>query len=93
MATAPNAIVFGHSSMKTSDMMKAGFLMNFVCVIIICICINTYAIPLFSLNTFPHWAAVNLKNISMCENMKIFGSDTVITSLSNLTSINNVTIH
>ena len=24
VATAPNAIVFGHSSMKTSDMMKAG---------------------------------------------------------------------
>ena len=24
VATAPNAIVFGHSSMKTGDMMKAG---------------------------------------------------------------------
>ena len=75
VATAPNAIVFGHSSMKTMDMMKAGFLMNFVCVIIICLCINSYAIPLFSLNTFPDWAATNLQNISMCDSVNIFGSD------------------
>ena len=33
VATAPNAIVFGASSMKTSEMMTAGFLMNIICVI------------------------------------------------------------
>ena len=40
VATAPNAIVFGHSTMKTTDMMKvirAIILMNFVCVFNICI--------------------------------------------------------
>ena len=84
VATAPNAIVFGHSSMKTSDMMKAGFPMNFVCVTVICICINTYAIPLFGLNTFPDWAAHNLENASMCDNMKIFGSTVIIPGMNNM---------
>ena len=84
VATAPNAIVFGHSSMKTSDMMKAGFPMNFVCVTIICICINTYAIPLFGLNTFPAWAAHNLQNASMCDNMTIFGSTVIIPGINNM---------
>lgn len=84
VATAPNAIVFGHSSMKTSDMMKAGFPMNFVCVTVICICINTYAIPLFGLNTFPEWAAHNLENASMCDNMKIFGSTVIIPGINNM---------
>ena len=32
VATAPNAIVFGHSSMKTSDMMKADMQAMFDCV-------------------------------------------------------------
>ena len=33
VATAPNAIVFGHSSMKTSDMMKADMQAMFDCVV------------------------------------------------------------
>ena len=78
VATAPNAIVFGHSSMKTSDMMKAGFPMNLVCVTIICASINSYAIPLFSLNSFPEWAAVKLDNASVCENINSFNVDSVI---------------
>jgi len=78
VATAPNAIVFGHSSMKTSDMMKAGFPMNLVCVTIICVCINSYAIPLFSLNSFPEWAAVKLGNASVCENTNNFNVDPAV---------------
>merc|ERR1712110_1026600 len=56
VATAPNAIVFGHSSMKTTDMMKAGFVMNLLCVITLSISINSYAVPLFRLDEFPDWA-------------------------------------
>ena len=78
VATAPNAIVFGHSTMKTSDMMKAGFVMNLVCVVTICLSINTYAVPLFGLNIFPDWAAKKLENVSICESIKHFDSDTVI---------------
>ena len=78
VATAPNAIVFGHSTMKTSDMMKAGFFMNIVCVFTIAISINTYAVPLFGLDEFPDWAAKKLEIASMCENVNPFGSDSVI---------------
>jgi len=66
VATAPNAIVFGHSTLRTADMMKAGLVMNFVCVITIVLAVNTYAIPLFALNTFPDWASDKLANASMC---------------------------
>jgi len=78
VATAPNAIVFGHSTMKTSDMMKAGLVMNFVCVFTIALSINTYAVPLFGLNEFPDWAAIKLENASMCAHVDPFGSDSVI---------------
>ncbi len=67
VATAPNAIVFGHSTMTTADMMKAGFVMNIICVFTLCVSINTYAIPLFNLGTFPDWAAATHPNITMCD--------------------------
>ena len=66
VATAPNAIVFGHSTMSTVDMMKAGFVMNIICVFTLCLSINTYAVPLFGLNEFPDWAAAVHPNATMC---------------------------
>ena len=66
VATAPNAIVFGHSSMKTADMMKAGFVMNLICVITLVISINSYAVPLFGLDEFPDWAQAAHPNASLC---------------------------
>ena len=33
VATAPNAIVYAASSMKTSDMMRTGFFMNIICIL------------------------------------------------------------
>ena len=33
VATAPNAIVYSASSLKTTDMMKAGFFMNIICIL------------------------------------------------------------
>merc|ERR1712062_160696 len=66
VATAPNAIVFGHSSMKTTDMMKAGFLMNLICVITLAVSINSYAVPLFGLDEFPDWAQAAHPNASLC---------------------------
>ena len=33
VATAPNAIVFQASTMRTSDMMKAGLPLNLICII------------------------------------------------------------
>ena len=60
VATAPNAIVFGASTLTTGYMMKAGLGMNIICLIGTIIAINTYAVPLFDLNTFPTWAEPQL---------------------------------
>ena len=62
VCAAPNAIVFGHSTMKTIDMFKAGMVMNLVCVITISLAINSYGSPLFGLNEFPSWARDSMTN-------------------------------
>merc|ERR1719150_537460 len=56
VATAPNAIVFGASTMKTGDMMKAGLFMNIACVLTTSVAINTYGSLMFGLDEFPAWA-------------------------------------
>jgi len=56
VATAPNAIVFGASSMRTADMMRAGLVMNVICVLTTWGAINTYGSLLFGLGEFPVWA-------------------------------------
>ena len=66
VATAPNAIVFDASTMSISDMLIAGFGMNIVTVLTTAVAINTYAIPIFSLDTFPEWAAASLSANSTC---------------------------
>ena len=33
VATAPNAIVYSASTLKTSDMMKTGFFLNILCIL------------------------------------------------------------
>ena len=35
VATPPNAIVFGSGQVKQSEMVKVGFLLNLVCVVVI----------------------------------------------------------
>ena len=60
VATAPNAIVFGASTLTTAQMMKAGFGMNIITVIMTLLAINSYGVPLFGLNSFPDWAVPNL---------------------------------
>jgi len=60
VATAPNAIVFGASSMTTAHMMKAGLGMNLVTVLTTLLAINSYAVPLFGLDSFPEWGIPQL---------------------------------
>ena len=52
--------------MKTTDMMKAGFVMNLICVITLVVSINSYAVPLFGLDEFPDWAQEAHPNASLC---------------------------
>ena len=55
-ATPPNAIAHEASGMTTTQMMRVGFLMNIVCVIVNMVAINTYGVAMFDLNNFPDWA-------------------------------------
>jgi len=66
VSTAPNALVFGHSSMRTIDMVQAGAVMNIICFSVLLLAINTYAVPMFSLGTFPEWAAVDNATLYQC---------------------------
>jgi len=85
VATAPNAIVFGASTMKTGDMMKAGFFMNIACVITTSIAINTYGSLMFGLDTFPSWALVYAENSGQNITCAILDTITSDTLLSNST--------
>jgi sodium-dependent dicarboxylate transporter 2/3/5 len=60
VATAPNAIVFGVSTMTTGQMLKAGLGMNIITLATTLVAINTYATPLLGLDTFPEWAIAQL---------------------------------
>ncbi|XP_038615202.1 solute carrier family 13 member 2 [Tachyglossus aculeatus] len=59
VATPPNAIVFSFGQLKVSDMAKAGFLLNILGVLVISLAINSWAYPIFSLDSFPSWAMNN----------------------------------
>ncbi|CAG0890710.1 unnamed protein product [Darwinula stevensoni] len=56
VATAPNAIVHEATQMKTTSMMKAGFVMNVICVAVINLMINTLGRGIFDFSKFPDWA-------------------------------------
>ena len=59
VSTAPNAIVFEAMAgkMTTVDMMKVGFGMNIITMLVIVGCIYTYGVPMFHLNNgLPDWA-------------------------------------
>ncbi|XP_063586145.1 Na(+)/citrate cotransporter-like isoform X2 [Penaeus indicus] len=62
VATPPNAIVFSAANMRSQDMMKAGFAMNVICVLVITIMINTLGVALFDLQNMPSWANSTIPN-------------------------------
>lgn len=56
VATPPNAIVVAASKMRAVDMMKAGIVMNILCVTMLTILFNTLGTVVFDMSTFPDWA-------------------------------------
>ncbi|KAK2164098.1 hypothetical protein NP493_1430g00046 [Ridgeia piscesae] len=53
VATPPNAIVFANGYLKVTDMAKAGLVMNLLCVAVVTLATNTWAMSYFQLNTLP----------------------------------------
>jgi len=73
VATAPNAIIYSASSLKTSEMMRAGFFMNIICILTTWGAINSYGTPLYGLAQFPDWAdplgnSTNCTDVSLVTN-------------------------
>ncbi|XP_046440679.1 solute carrier family 13 member 5-like [Daphnia pulex] len=68
VATPPNAIVFSAAKMNPVEMMKAGWFMNLVCVVVICVLMETWGSVIFNSNEFPAWANTTLtdKNENQC---------------------------
>lgn len=53
VGTPPNAIVFSTGYLRVSDMMKAGFVINIVSVLILCLSLNSFIYPVFDLGNIP----------------------------------------
>ncbi|KAB7507030.1 Solute carrier family 13 member 3 [Armadillidium nasatum] len=58
VSTPPNALVYGVAGgdMKIKDMLKAGIVMNILCVLIINLMINTLGVAMFNVGELPSWA-------------------------------------
>jgi solute carrier family 13 (sodium-dependent dicarboxylate transporter), member 2/3/5 len=56
VGTPPNTIVFASKRLRISDMVKTGFVLNIVSIIIISIAVYFIGSILFDLQTFPVWA-------------------------------------
>jgi sodium-dependent dicarboxylate transporter 2/3/5 len=60
VATPPNAIIFGTNKIKITDMIKTGFLINIVSVIILSIWVYYFGSYIFHIDAgnFPAWAVI-----------------------------------
>ncbi|XP_031208739.1 solute carrier family 13 member 5 isoform X2 [Mastomys coucha] len=56
VATPPNAIVFAYGHLKIIDMVKTGFILNFLGVLTVSLSVNTWGRAVFNLGQFPDWA-------------------------------------
>ncbi|XP_046644936.1 solute carrier family 13 member 5-like isoform X3 [Daphnia pulicaria] len=66
VATPPNAIVFAAGRMNTVDMVKAGFFMNIMCVVVICLMMVSFGGLIFQFDgSLPDWAVPNVTNETM----------------------------
>jgi len=68
VATAPNALVFGASTMKGQAMIFIGFFMNIICVCLTNVAMKYYAEIIFEdFSTIPDWALVNSELPPQCD--------------------------
>ncbi|XP_069767844.1 solute carrier family 13 member 2-like isoform X2 [Narcine bancroftii] len=61
VATPPNTIVFSTGFLKVSDMVKAGFIVNLLGVLIISLAVNTWGMMMFDLGTIPSWVNTTIQ--------------------------------
>ena len=58
VATPPNAIVFGTNKIRIQDMMRTGFILNFIGVIVVSLAMYYWGQYVFDIDisVFPDWA-------------------------------------
>ena len=60
-ATGPNALVFGTGKIKMTEMLKMGFILNIIAIIIITVTLLFWLPYLLQIeNTFPDWVQGSL---------------------------------
>ncbi|KAK2164102.1 hypothetical protein NP493_1430g00051 [Ridgeia piscesae] len=64
IATAPNAIVFAHGDLTVLDMVKSGFVMNIVCIVIVLVATHTWGMIFFDLRHVPWHMTTQVINSS-----------------------------
>nr|XP_033770856.1 solute carrier family 13 member 3 isoform X2 [Geotrypetes seraphini] len=62
VSTPPNSIAFSTGHLMVKDMARTGVIMNLMGVLLLSLAMNTWAISIFRLNTFPDWALSHLAN-------------------------------
>ncbi|XP_072909185.1 Na(+)/citrate cotransporter-like [Hemitrygon akajei] len=55
VATPPNSIVFSYGYVKVFDMVKAGFIVNLIGVLVVSLGVNTWGMLMFDLGNMPSW--------------------------------------
>ncbi|XP_072039412.1 uncharacterized protein [Amphiura filiformis] len=56
VATPPNAIAFAYGHVTVWDMVKTGFILNIVCILVSNLCLNTLGVWIYDVKTYPDWA-------------------------------------
>ncbi|XP_021094743.1 solute carrier family 13 member 3 isoform X2 [Heterocephalus glaber] len=64
VSTPPNSIAFASGDLLVKDMVRTGFLMNVLGVLLLSVAMNTWAQSIFQLGTFPDWANVHAGNVT-----------------------------
>jgi len=86
IATPPNAIAFSYGYLTTTDMLKVGFLLNVLCVVICSGLLPIIGNPAYNLNTFPEWAKTS-------EWQAKYGNESMLTMNSSLPIVNVTGLH
>uniref|UniRef100_A0A8C2V8D5 Solute carrier family 13 member 3 n=1 Tax=Chinchilla lanigera TaxID=34839 RepID=A0A8C2V8D5_CHILA len=64
VSTPPNSIAFASGDLLVKDMVRTGFLMNVMGVLLLSLAMNTWAQSIFQLGTFPDWASSHSTNVT-----------------------------
>ncbi|XP_062976455.1 Na(+)/dicarboxylate cotransporter 3 isoform X2 [Elgaria multicarinata webbii] len=62
VSTPPNSIAFASGHLLVKDMARTGLLMNLMGVLLLSLAINTWAMSIFQLGTYPDWANIHSEN-------------------------------